>query len=312
MSGPVILRVEQDHPWTRRSRRGCAICGRARAAPQHLGAPPSLNIFGSGNQRIYQSWKTAWSDVLAEHLSGTRLAKPLTSVLVEGRVCFPTRVRRDQGNYRFLLEKALGDTLTAGGWLIDDDWSQYEFGNLAYVYEKGRSWTELVLFPGAAVKPLGGRRMSDETKTAAWLCPECAGPSDVPGDWLDAIDDALASIRTYERQMDDATELVCEAVAPLLAATHASIGGLVAMLAQERDSSMDEAVRLRRLVQEVAGGFRDLIETCANADRSQPYEWGEARADGRPAEAQDMKWHTPREAAKHWSRVLDDLLGGDA
>lgn len=150
MTAPVILRQEQDHPWTRRSRRGCAICGRARAAVQHLGAPPSLNVFGSGNQRVYQSWKKAWSGAFAALLQDAHLPKPLAGVLVEGRVCFPTRLRRDQGNYRFLLEKALGDTLTEGGWLADDDWSQYEFGNLAYVYEKGRSWTELVLFPAVA------------------------------------------------------------------------------------------------------------------------------------------------------------------
>lgn len=150
---PVLLRHEQDHPWTRRSRRGCAVCDRARSAPQHLGAPPSLNIFGSGNRRVYQEWKKAWSDVFAELLRTSPLPRPVAHIQVEGRVCFPDRKARDQGNYRFLLEKALGDTLTAGGWLLDDDWSRFEFGNLAYVYEKGRSWTELVLFPEAAFEP---------------------------------------------------------------------------------------------------------------------------------------------------------------
>ena len=62
-------------------------------------------------------------------------------------MCFPTRVRRDQGNYRFILEKALGDALKEGGWLEDDNWALFEFGNLGYVYEKGRSWTEVVIFP---------------------------------------------------------------------------------------------------------------------------------------------------------------------
>lgn len=144
---PVLLRHEQDHAWKKPppKRRGCAVCGRARTAPEHLGAPPSLNMFvsqqGAGNPMVYQGWKKAWSRALGAELVAAAVPRPLGRVVVEGRVCFPTRIRRDQGNYRFLLEKALGDTLTDGGWLADDDWSQYEFGNLAYVYEKGRSWT---------------------------------------------------------------------------------------------------------------------------------------------------------------------------
>jgi hypothetical protein len=54
------------------------------------------------------------------------------------------------GNYRVLLEKALGDALKVGGWLDDDDWSRYEFGGLAYAYERGVSRTRLIIFPSVA------------------------------------------------------------------------------------------------------------------------------------------------------------------
>ena len=62
---------------------------------------------------------------------------------------FPNRIKRDQGNFRWMIEKALGDTLVGGGWLPDDTWDRYEFGGLTYKYEKGVSATRLMLFPRA-------------------------------------------------------------------------------------------------------------------------------------------------------------------
>ena len=145
---PVIVRHTLGHRFVRHDGRGCEVCRRGRRHADHLGAPPSLNVFGSSaNQFVYQGLKKTWQEILDALLRDARLPKPLGKVMAEGRVCFPTRTRRDQGNYRFLLEKALGDTLTAGGWLEDDDWTRYEFGNLAYVYEARVSWTELVIFP---------------------------------------------------------------------------------------------------------------------------------------------------------------------
>jgi hypothetical protein len=56
----------------------------------------------------------------------------------------------DQGNFRYFIEKALGDALVAGGWLADDDWDHYEFGGLAKTYERGESWIKLMIMPVAA------------------------------------------------------------------------------------------------------------------------------------------------------------------
>lgn len=148
---PVEIVHEMDHPFAKRGARGCAQCGRAKTHMDHIGYPQSIRQFGSGaNHFTYQTIKHAWQERLVELLKSTGLPLGLGHVFVEGEACFPTRVRRDQGNHRFLIEKCLGDALTAGGWLEDDDWSRYEFGRLAYRYEKGRSYTRLMLFPAAA------------------------------------------------------------------------------------------------------------------------------------------------------------------
>ena len=130
-----------------RKKLGCDRCGLAKSHPDHLGAPPSLNVFGSGSQFLFQQKKKDWERVLTAKLEAASLPRPCARILVEAEAVFPDRSRRDQGNFRFLLEKALGDALTAGGWLEDDDWTRYEFGNLTYAYEKGVSATCLMIFP---------------------------------------------------------------------------------------------------------------------------------------------------------------------
>lgn len=125
----------------------CEICGRGKGNVAHVGTPKSLNVFASSRSEfVYLNAKQMWQDRITELLREQGV-EPFERVVVEGEVCFPDRQRRDQGNYRFILEKALGDALTKGGWLEDDDWSRYEFGNLAYHYAKGECWTKLILFP---------------------------------------------------------------------------------------------------------------------------------------------------------------------
>lgn len=147
---PVEIEHRRGHRFEKRANRGCGICGRAKTHPDHHGAPPSMNTLGSGNQFAYQAAKKLWQQRLIVLLEASELPRPLGRVMVEGRVCFPDRIRRDQGNHRFFLEKALGDALTEGGWLADDDWTRYSFGDLAATYEKGESWTRLIVFPTAA------------------------------------------------------------------------------------------------------------------------------------------------------------------
>lgn len=148
MPEPVEIELTQHHAYRKKPGRakGCAVCNEAKIHADHLGAPPSLNVLGSGSQWAYIAMKKAWEELLGSQLEMAGLPKGLSHVLVEGQCTFPDRHRRDQGNHRFMIEKALGDALVAGGWLIDDDWTRYEFGGLAAIYEKGVSRTRLVVF----------------------------------------------------------------------------------------------------------------------------------------------------------------------
>lgn len=158
---PVELLVERDHAYQRKPDRregdravrgkGCRVCGAGKYAPRHLGAPPSLNEGGSGMDRMaFQSLKKAWQAAFTEALEDADLPRGLAGVQVEGQVGFHDRRARDEGNHRWMIEKALGDALVAGGWLPDDTFypvRRYSFGNLEGVYMPGRSFTRLLLFP---------------------------------------------------------------------------------------------------------------------------------------------------------------------
>ena len=128
--------------------RGCANCGRPKNWTGHVGAPTSFNAFGSGaNQHAWQGQKKQWADILRGLLEESRLRKGVERVFVEGVVCFGDQTERDQGNFRIMIEKSLGDLLVEDGWLHGDDWSRYQFGNLALRYVPGENWTELTLTP---------------------------------------------------------------------------------------------------------------------------------------------------------------------
>ena len=161
---PVEIVLTQHHPYRSKGKntRGCATCNQAKTHPDHLGAPPSLSVMDTNGHYVYSAFKAAWQQLLAERIEAAGLTRGLVHVLAEGECTFPDRRRRDQGNHRFMVEKALGDALVhgsppsvlekapadavMGGWLADDTWDQFEFGGLAQRYEKGVSRTRLLLF----------------------------------------------------------------------------------------------------------------------------------------------------------------------
>lgn len=189
----VTIRLVPDHSYVKgpKGARGCKhiigqvpvrpgvaatkpkACNRARTDPLHN--LPTMNDTLALDWPVYQAAKKLWHPELVGHLLGSGLPKGLHSVLAEARCCFPTRARRDQGNHRAFIEKALGDVLgtpycagclrawgkagcdynncpgpeQAEPWIPDDSWDYFEFGNLSKTYIKGERWTELLLFPNA-------------------------------------------------------------------------------------------------------------------------------------------------------------------
>lgn len=165
-SGTVVVRHTRDHPFQKKAppagsdkpSPGCAVCNAAKRDMRHVGAPQSINALGSpstSNRHVYQGWKKGWSETLGALLEQAGVPRPLAHVEAEGLVCFPTRAARDQGNFRVIIEKALGDTLVEGGWLPDDNWDFYEFGALRRTYSRGEAWTELTL--GVTLPPVPDR-----------------------------------------------------------------------------------------------------------------------------------------------------------
>lgn len=155
---PIEIQHTRDHEFDRTGRKGarqkrekCVQCNRVYSNIAHHGVPPSLNLGGAGiNGFVYDGYKQAWQKAFKDLIEEAELPRPLKAVSAEGMICFPTRRGRDQGNFKWLIEKALGDALQEGGWLADDEFYpevHYEFGGLAATYQKGQSWTRLMLFP---------------------------------------------------------------------------------------------------------------------------------------------------------------------
>lgn len=134
--------------------RGCARCGANKSDPVHYGAPASFNVWsgqGDGNAMAYMGVKKAWQSIFEKLLSESDLPTGLGGVYVEGEITFPEyREDRDQGNFRVIIEKALGDALQDGRYISNDNWTRYEFGQLTMRIHPGESATRLTIFPRAA------------------------------------------------------------------------------------------------------------------------------------------------------------------
>jgi hypothetical protein len=117
----------------------------------HDDVPPSLNQLGSGNRFKFWRVKKQWQATLGQLLLASELPTGLERVSVECEMTFPDRRRRDEGNFRFFLEKALGDALVSGGWLADDDGSRFSFGAVVFRYERGVRRVRLSLFPSGGL-----------------------------------------------------------------------------------------------------------------------------------------------------------------
>lgn len=116
----------------------------------HPATPPSFNKVGhSGSRWTWTKTKKEWQGTFEMLFLLARLPK-LMVVEARAELVFPTARRRDEGNYRTLLEKVVGDALVGdkrvwpeGRWLPDDDPEHYIFGRVTF--NKGSACTRLFL-----------------------------------------------------------------------------------------------------------------------------------------------------------------------
>lgn len=114
--------------------------------------PKSLNQIGQrGHWRVTHGQKKRWQDIIEKYLMMARLPQPLPGFLrVECEMVFPTLHRRDVGNFKSPLEKALGDALVNGGWMGDDTADWWEFKEFRFAEHRGANTTILTLDYGEA------------------------------------------------------------------------------------------------------------------------------------------------------------------
>jgi hypothetical protein len=117
-----------------------------RATLRIPGTPPSLNKVGfQSHWTKARKAKRDWEQWLSIALLEQRVPRGLKRVEATATLRFKVRRRRDEGNHRALLEKALGDVLQAGGWLADDTPDFYRFGQLTLLAPVPQPETIVVL-----------------------------------------------------------------------------------------------------------------------------------------------------------------------
>lgn len=109
------------------------------------GTPPSFNKVGlHSHWAVGRKAKQDWEQWLSIALMEQRVPRGLRSVAATATIRFKQRRRRDEGNFKPLLEKALGDVLQ-NGWIEDDTPEYYRFGAVELFAPVERPETIVVL-----------------------------------------------------------------------------------------------------------------------------------------------------------------------
>lgn len=91
--------------------------------------PPSMNTNTiRSNWRGFHNHKKRWQELLGMLLLKEQVPKGAAHVHATATIQFRVKRKRDEGNFRGLIEKALGDALQAVGVIADDTPEFYEFG----------------------------------------------------------------------------------------------------------------------------------------------------------------------------------------
>ncbi len=119
---------------------------RERAVLSIPGTPKSFNQIGyRSHWSVGRAEKQRWEGFLGIALMEARVPRKLKRVEATAALRFKQQRRRDSGNFRPLIEKALGDILVSGGWLEDDTADLYRFGEVELFAPCKRPETIVVL-----------------------------------------------------------------------------------------------------------------------------------------------------------------------
>lgn len=117
-----------------------------RATLSIPGTPPSFNKVGlHSHWAVGRRHKLQWQQWLSIALMEQGVLRGLKSVEARATIRFKTQRRRDEGNFRVILEKALGDALVEGLWLADDTPEYFRFGRVELLAPVERPETIVVL-----------------------------------------------------------------------------------------------------------------------------------------------------------------------
>lgn len=120
MLEPVEIIHVPDHSYLKgpRGARGCKSpdsngksCNKAHFHPTHN--LPTLNEALTHDWVVYQGALKHWKPWLIGAVTESGLPRGLAAITVDMLLVFPTRNRRDEGNMRGFIEKALGDSLAS-------------------------------------------------------------------------------------------------------------------------------------------------------------------------------------------------------
>jgi hypothetical protein len=109
--------------------------------------PPSMN-----RNEIRSSWrgfheaKRAWQTEMELLLMAAKCKRGYNRAWVGCFLRFARRQLRDPSNYRGLIDKSCGDSLTAYGAIVDDDEPHYYFGGVEIEPERGPARTLLYVY----------------------------------------------------------------------------------------------------------------------------------------------------------------------
>lgn len=101
--------------------------------------PPSVNVTRGEHWSTTHRRRRALVNDMGMLLLEAKVPRPIPGDRVHATAVarFPVSRRRDEGNLRAPLEKALGDTLAGGGWISDDTPDQFTFGELVFEHAPG-------------------------------------------------------------------------------------------------------------------------------------------------------------------------------